>query len=93
MTILGGIALLLPGEVLPIVGVNVLMVMGSVHFLQGIAVVSCLFHRRRIPPFFRGAVYAMIFLQQFLLLGVVAIGLFDLWFDFRKRWGSAAVEK
>jgi len=89
LTILGGILALLPGDIAPAVGINMLLVMGTVHFLQGIAVVSTLFHQRRIRPFFRGAVYTLIFLQQVFLLGVMAIGLFDLWFDFRRRWGAA----
>jgi uncharacterized protein YybS (DUF2232 family) len=88
VTILGGLLLLVPVEDLGAVGVNLLIFMGSVHFLQGMAVLSNLFRQRRVPPFFRGAVYALVFLQQVLLLVVAAIGLFDLWFDFRKRWGS-----
>jgi len=88
VTILGGLLLLVPVEDLGAVGVNLLILMGSVHFLQGMAVVSNLFRQRKVPPFFRGVVYALVFLQQVLLLVVAAIGLFDLWFDFRKRWGS-----
>lgn len=87
-TILGGVLLLVPVEILGAVGVNLLIFMGSVHLLQGMAVLSNVFRQRRVPPFLRGAVYALVFLQQVLLLAVVAIGLFDLWFDFRKRWGS-----
>lgn len=88
VTILGGVLLLLPVEILGAVGVNLLIFMGSVHLLQGMAVVSNVFRQRRVPPFFRGVVYALVFLQQVFLLVVAAIGLFDLWFDFRKRWGG-----
>jgi hypothetical protein len=88
VTILGGVLLLLPVEMLGALGGNLLIFMGSVHLLQGMAVLANLFRKRSIPPFLRGMVYALVFLQQFLLLAVAAMGLFDLWFDFRKRWGS-----
>jgi hypothetical protein len=64
--------------------------MGAVHFLQGIAVAATVFQRRRVPRVLRGVFYALVFLQQVFLLGVVAIGLFALWFDFRRRWSGAA---
>lgn len=88
VTILGGVLVLLPVEILGAVGINLLIAMGSAHLLQGIAVVASVFRQRRVPPFFRGLVYAAVFLQQVFLLAVVAIGLFDVWFDFRKRWGT-----
>jgi uncharacterized protein YybS (DUF2232 family) len=90
VTIVGGLLMLLPGALLPFIGVNLLVVMGVVHFLQGIGVVATFFHSRRVPPVLRGVFYALVFLQQVFLLGVVAIGLFDLWFDFRRRWSGAA---
>lgn len=88
VTILGGGLLLLPVEILGAVGVNLLILMGSLHLLQGMAVISNLFRQRRVPPFLRVVVYVLAFLQQVLLVAIAAIGLFDLWFDFRKRWGS-----
>jgi hypothetical protein len=86
LTISGGVFMLLPGEIFFALGINLLLVMGTVHLLQGIGVVATLFRQRRVPQFLRGTVYALIFLQQVFLLAVVAIGLFDVWFDFRRRW-------
>ena len=90
VTILGGLLMLLPGDLLPFIGVNLLVVMGAVHFLQGIGVVATVFQSRRVPPVLRGVLYALVFLQQVFLLAVVAIGLFDVWFDFRRRWSGTA---
>jgi uncharacterized protein YybS (DUF2232 family) len=90
ITIMGGIMALLPGELLPTVGVNLLMAMGSLHFLQGIGVVASFFQKRSVPAFLRGIFYGLIFLQQAVVLGVAAMGLFDIWFDFRRRWRSTA---
>lgn len=89
VTILGGCLLLLPVEVARWIGLNVLILMGTVHFFQGISVVASFFHRKGVPPFLRGIFYALVFLQHFVLLAVMALGLFDLWFDFRKRWNSS----
>ncbi len=91
LTILAGTLLLLPVEMAGAVGINVLIFMSSVHFLQGIAVISNFFRQKQVPPLLRGIVYALIFVQQILLLAVAAIGLFDLWFDFRRRWAGPAL--
>jgi hypothetical protein len=89
-TIAGGLLLLFPGETLPAIGINALMLMGMLHLFQGIGVMATVFRQRRVPHFLRGVLYALIFFQQFLLLGVVAVGLFDVWFDFRRRWAPKA---
>lgn len=54
------------------------------YLYQGLAIVS-FFFRTRIPPFFRMAAYLLIFLfLQTVGVLIVALGLFDFWFDFRK---------
>lgn len=92
VTILGGLLLLVPVEISGAVGMNLVLFMGSVHLLQGVAVLSNLFRQRGVPPFLRGVVYAFVFFQQVLLLAVAALGLFDLWFDFRKRWARPTLQ-
>jgi mannose/fructose/N-acetylgalactosamine-specific phosphotransferase system component IIC len=37
-----------------------------------------------MPFFVKGFVYAVLFLQQFALMATAVLGLFDVWFDFRK---------
>lgn len=79
-----GVLLMLPDTGLKIVGLNVLVVLLTVYFFGGIAVVSYFFEKRRVPLGLRFLFYALIVVQQLLLLVVVALGLFDMWFNFRK---------
>ena len=79
----GGL-LLLPDTGLRLVGINGLIVLLTVYFFGGIAVVSFFFQKRRLPLALRFLFYALIAIQQLLVLIVVAIGLFDMWFNFRK---------
>lgn len=86
VTIGAGILVLLPGSIFPGIGANLLIVMGTLHFLQGVGVIATFFQKRGVPRFIRGILYALIFFQQFFLLAVAVLGLFDIWFDFRRRW-------
>lgn len=79
-----GLLLLLPAKDLKILGLNGLMVSMVIYFFQGIAIVAFFFERRRFPRPLRVLLYSLLALQQFLLLLVVVVGLFDLWFNFRK---------
>ncbi len=68
---------------------NVFLALGTVYFFQGLAVMQHLFVTRGFPRLFRGAAYALIFLQFPVMLLVAAVGAFDLWFDFRARWSPS----
>lgn len=84
-----GFVLLLPSPfLLQILSLNILMVLGAIYLFQGLAVVVFYFQRWKLSPFFRGILYAVIFLQQIVTLGVVFLGLFDVWFDFRRLSGQ-----
>lgn len=64
--------------------INGLIVIAAVYFYQGLAIVSYFF-RRRLSPWMRLAAYAVIFLfLQVVGVLILAVGLFDFWFDFRK---------
>ncbi len=82
--IAGGLMVLLPVGDLKLPGINVLLVMGTIYFLQGLAIVAFYFERWKMPLYVKGFVYAVMFLQQFASLAVAVLGLFDVWFDFRK---------
>ena len=79
-----GILLLLPFGFLKIAGLNALMVAGVIYLFQGLAIVSYYFERWKLPRIFRAAVFAIILIQQFFTLGAMLLGLFDMWFDFRR---------
>lgn len=82
--IAGGLMIILPVGDLRLPGINVVVVMGALYFLQGLAIVAFFFERWKMPFFIKGFVYAVLFLQQFASMVVAALGLFDVWFDFRK---------
>ena len=65
-------------------GVNLFLVASFIYFLQGLAIVSFFFQHRNISPFFRFFAYFLIAIQQMLMIAIAAVGLFNLWVDFRK---------
>jgi uncharacterized protein YybS (DUF2232 family) len=82
--IASGLMLLLPGGFLKMIGFNSLLILLTVYFFQGIAIVAYFFEQKRVPRFFRILLYTLIALQQFLLLVVIGFGFFDTWLNFRK---------
>ncbi|MHC1725102.1 MAG: YybS family protein [Syntrophobacteraceae bacterium] len=79
-----GLMLLLPVDGLWLLGLNILIVLGGIYFLHGLAIVSFYFEKWKLPFLARGLIYALLFLQQFAAIATAVLGLFDIWFDFRK---------
>ncbi len=80
-----GVLLLIPNQILKLIGLNGLLVMMAVYFFQGIAVVSFYFEAKNFPRMLRILLYGIIFLQQLILLLLIGLGFFDIWLDFRKH--------
>ena len=76
--------LLIPETGVKLVGVNGLLMLMTVYFFQGIAIVSYYFDKKRFPRALRVFLYALIALQQMVLLAVIGLGFFDVWINFRK---------
>jgi uncharacterized protein YybS (DUF2232 family) len=51
--------------------------------VQGFAVIGHFFTRLKVPAFIRILATLFLFLQPFMVLAVAALGVFDLWGDFR----------
>ena len=80
-----GFAFFVPAsEAVTIIALNVLLVTGVCYFIQGLAIVAFFFHKNNVPRFLRSATYILIIFQQIFTLLVAALGLFDLWGDFRR---------
>ncbi len=79
-----GLMLLLPVQALNLIALNGLIVLMTLYFFQGIAIVSFYLEKRNFPPILKSFCYGLIFLQQFLTLIVIGIGFFDTWLNFRK---------
>jgi uncharacterized protein YybS (DUF2232 family) len=82
--IAAGAAMIVPEEAVQIAGLNVLIVALFLYLLQGLSIVQFFFRQKNIPRYLRALFYALIVLYQYLLVFVSAVGLFDIWVDFRK---------
>jgi len=90
VTIGGGLLILSSLDPLKSLGINLVLAMAFVHLLQGVAVVAFLLRKKGAPRFLRWLVFGAIFLQHFFTAATAAVGLFDVWFDFRRRLGLAS---
>ena len=79
-----GLALFLPITAVKVIGLNGLLILMTVYFFQGIAIVSFYFEKKRFPRVIRFFLYALIALQQLILLAVIGLGFFDMWVNFRR---------
>jgi uncharacterized protein YybS (DUF2232 family) len=82
--IASGIMLMVPDRGIKMIGLNGLLILMTVYFFQGVAIVSYFFDRKQVPRPFRIVFYSLIALQQILLLIVVGLGFFDMWANFRR---------
>ncbi len=82
--IVGGILILTKIPLLRTVGINTVILLLGIYFLQGIAIVSFFFKKKNVPLGFRVIGYTSIGIIQFLPLLVTGLGLFDVWIDFRR---------
>lgn len=83
--ILAGAAFLLPGKSLNTIGLNLGLVLGTLYFTQGIAVLSFFLNKWSVPATVKMIIYAMLILQIYGLALLAGIGLADVWLDFRKK--------
>jgi uncharacterized protein YybS (DUF2232 family) len=67
-----------------VVGLNLLVVFLPIYFLQGLAVVTFFFQKKGVSPVLRTLGYALIALLNPMPMLITAIGVFDMWADFRK---------
>jgi uncharacterized protein YybS (DUF2232 family) len=79
-----GLLLLLPERTFKFLGLNGLLILLTIYFFQGIAIVSFYFEKKRFPRMLRVFLYSLIALQQVVLIVIIGLGLFDMWINFRK---------
>ncbi len=66
------------------VGLNVLISLVGLYFLQGLSIVVFLFQRFHLPRALAALSVLLLLFQPFLTLLVAGLGLFDVWFAFRR---------
>jgi uncharacterized protein YybS (DUF2232 family) len=83
--LLSGFAFFIPGaETVRTAALNIFLVIALFYFFQGLSIMAYYFHHRHVPYFFRSLAYVLIVFEQVCTVFVVALGLFDLWGDFRR---------
>lgn len=88
----GAFAMFSPNEQLAMAARNVVVILLGGYFCQGLAIVSYYFDRYRLPRGLQVASYLLIALQHVVTAAVLALGVFDLWGNFRRLGvGSTSV--
>jgi uncharacterized protein YybS (DUF2232 family) len=83
LLIASGFSLLMPSPLATTPALNILMIVSLLYFLQGMAVISTIISRKSSFGFLRVVLYVTLILQPYLAVVVAAVGLSDLWVDFR----------
>jgi uncharacterized protein YybS (DUF2232 family) len=81
--IVAGFSMMAGNQIITTPALNILAVITLLYFLQGLAVLFTVIARQSIAGVLRVGLYIMLVLQPYLAALVAAIGIFDLWGDFR----------
>jgi len=82
--IVGGVLYLTGLPWLQALGLNVLIILVGLYFLQGLSIAAFLFPRFHLPRVLAALSVLLLLFQPFLALLVAGLGLFDVWFAFRQ---------
>lgn len=82
--IAGGAMLVSQSDAVERIGLNILIVLGPLYAIQGLAVLRHLFQKARVPRPLQGVSFGLFAIQPLLLVVAACVGLSDLWIDFRK---------
>ena len=85
LVILASIAAILPQANFNTFGMNLGLSLGFLYFAQGLAILSSMLTTWTVPPFLKVLIYSLLFIQSYGMALLAAIGLMDIWIDFRKR--------
>jgi uncharacterized protein YybS (DUF2232 family) len=81
--IVAGVFVMLPGAILNDVGLNMIFLVGTLYFFQGLSVINALLTRWQAP--FWILIVSLVFFQVYGFIFLAVLGLADVWADFRKR--------
>ncbi|MFQ5667260.1 MAG: DUF2232 domain-containing protein [Candidatus Binatia bacterium] len=85
-----GFGLFVPSPAVRLVAGNLLIVILGCYFCQGLAIVSYYLERFHLPRGVRIAGYVLIAVQHVVAAMVLALGIFDLWGNFRRSSAGPA---
>jgi uncharacterized protein YybS (DUF2232 family) len=83
LLIAAGFSMLADNPIVTTPALNLLVVLALLYFLQGLAVVSTIIARQGHAGLLRLGLYLLLLFQPYVSALVVALGIFDLWGDFR----------
>ena len=83
LLIAAGFAMLANNPMVTVPALNLLVILTVFYFLQGLAVISTIIARQSFSGVLRVGMYLFLLLQPYMAALVAAIGIFDLWVDFR----------
>jgi len=90
LLIASGFATFVAPDPLSIAARNILVLLLGGYFCQGLAIVSYYLGRLGAPRAVRAVVYMFVFIQQLATAVVLALGVFDLWLNFRRHGAGPA---
>ena len=79
-----GFGLFIPIDPLSTISLDLFVCVAAVYFCQGLAIMAFYFKVLAMPPLARGLIYFVTIVQPVLAALVCAVGIFDLWIDFRR---------
>jgi uncharacterized protein YybS (DUF2232 family) len=82
--LVSGFGLFIPIAPLGTIALDCFICVAAVYFCQGLAIMAFYFKVLAMPPLARGLIYFVTVVQPVLAVLVCAVGIFDLWIDFRR---------
>jgi uncharacterized protein YybS (DUF2232 family) len=82
--LVAGFGLFIPVRPLDTIALDCFVCVAAVYFCQGLAVMAFYFKVLAMPALARGLIYFVTVVQPVLASLVCAVGIFDLWIDFRR---------
>lgn len=79
-----GFGFFVPSPALSLAALNCFVCIAAIYFFQGLAIMGFYFRVLAMPTLARGLVFALAFIQPVLPLLICAVGVFDMWIDFRR---------
>lgn len=83
LLIIAGFSVLAPTPVVTIPALNVLVLLGVLYFMQGLAVVFTLCDKTNFANMLKVIITVLLLTQPYLTVVMAVLGIFDLWGDFR----------
>lgn len=83
LVIVAGFCLLLPMQIIKDIGLNLLLVAGTLYFFQGLALLTSLLNRWSVPGLLRALIFLLLLVQAYGIVLLSAAGLIDVWTDLR----------